>query len=188
MTTSKITSDAPPDAHTTDAEAFKALVSGCYGRMFALATRLTGCRADGEDVVQDVLTRLWQQRDNLAGIKSLEAYVTGMTRNAAIDFIRRRRPTVSIEDEPSYTDTMSAPSGEALLLRREEMEVIMLSIGRLSENQRTVITLRDVEGRELEEIERITGLSAVNVRVLLSRGRKSLRAMIEKRMRSDLGS
>lgn len=173
-----------PDARL-DATAFKALVSACYGRMFAVAARLTGCDADGEDVVQDVLTRLWMQREILGGVKNREAYLLGMTRNAAIDFIRRRKPIVSIDAAASEAEAMSRSSDESLSLQRELVSEVMSTLGHLSENQRAVITLRDVEGRDMDEIAKITGLSAINVRVLLSRGRKTLRAIIEKKRRHN---
>ena len=48
-------------------------------------------------------------------------------------------------------------------------------IARLPLRQRLVITLRDVKGCSYEEVERLTGLNSVNVRVLLSRARKKIR-------------
>lgn len=174
------------DNHTSndrnpDITRFKELVSGCYRRMFAIAARITGSDADGEDVVQDVLTRLWQQRQLLDEVKNPEGYMMGMTRNAAIDFSRRRKPFISIEqdlnDSQILDDVNAQESQQAITERAEE---VMSALSRLSENQRKVVTLRDVEGLEMEDISHITGLTAVNVRVLLSRGRKTIRSIIDK--------
>lgn len=175
-----ITSTATRDVQGIDAEAFRRLVSASYRRMFLLAARLTGCDADGEDVVQDVLARLWQQRDILTNVKNREAYLAGMTRNAAIDFIRRKKPMTEIDSAAMSVERRSFDDQERLRSQQEQVEEVMASLACLSENQRTVVTLRDVEGMELDEIASATGFSAVNVRVLLSRGRKTIRSMIEK--------
>ena len=53
--------------------------------------------------------------------------------------------------------------------------MVMRLIGELPEQQRQIITLRDVEGRTYEEIENLTKLSPTNIRVLLSRARKTIR-------------
>ena len=53
--------------------------------------------------------------------------------------------------------------------------MVMRLIGELPEQQRQIITLRDVEGQTYEEIENLTKLSPTNIRVLLSRARKTIR-------------
>ncbi|MBQ8520704.1 MAG: sigma-70 family RNA polymerase sigma factor, partial [Bacteroides sp.] len=61
------------------------------------------------------------------------------------------------------------------LERQDEAEQLTRLIGRLPEGQRTVMTLHDVEGCSYEEIEKATGFTAVNIRVMLSRARKKVR-------------
>ena len=58
---------------------------------------------------------------------------------------------------------------------RDDVRVVQMLIGRLPEPQRRVVRLRDIEGCPYEEIEQLTGLSAVNIRVMLSRARKKIR-------------
>ena len=58
--------------------------------MYRLALRITLNSQEAEDVVQDVVIRLWQMRERLDGIDSIEAYALRMTRNLALDRSRMR--------------------------------------------------------------------------------------------------
>ena len=66
------------------------------------------------------------------------------------------------------------------LERQDKVQQIRHLIDRLPENQRQVLRLRGIEDCSMDEIEQITGLSAVNIRVLLSRARKIIREQLEK--------
>ena len=59
--------------------------------------------------------------------------------------------------------------------QRDEVNQVKRLIGRLPEQQKRVILLRDVNDCSFEEIEQATGLNAINIRVLLSRARKKIR-------------
>ena len=61
------------------------------------------------------------------------------------------------------------------MLRSMAAQLVRMLIARLPRQQRMVMMLRDVKGCSYEEVERLTGLNAVNVRVLLSRARKKIR-------------
>jgi RNA polymerase sigma-70 factor (ECF subfamily) len=65
---------------------------------------------------------------------------------------------------------MHSPETEAI--EQDESKQIQRLIDKLPEKQRQVIRLRDINDCSLKEIEEITGLSSINVRVLLSRARK----------------
>lgn len=69
------------------------------------------------------------------------------------------------------TDTNIAREVE----QRDEVNQVRRLIGRLPEQQKRVILLRDVNDCSFEEIEQATGLNAINIRVLLSRARKKIR-------------
>ena len=74
--------------------------------------------------------------------------------------------------------TDSSPDKE--LEMQDKVEQVRHLINRLPENQRQVLRLRGIEDCSIDEIEQITGLSAVNIRVLLSRARKIIREQFEK--------
>ena len=58
---------------------------------------------------------------------------------------------------------------------KDEASIVKRIIGALPEQQRQIVKMRDVDDCSYEEIEQVTGLTAVNIRVLLSRARKKIR-------------
>ena len=124
--------------------------------------------------------RLQDRRDELEDVRSPEAFAVTLLRNLCLDFLRsaevsRRQGRESLEE----VSVEAASSPERELEAREEVRYVRALIERLPEKQRQVLRLRGVEDCSFEEIERITGLSASNVRTLLSRARKWIRERLE---------
>lgn len=74
---------------------------------------------------------------------------------------------------------------EALLERAEVLERIEAAIAELTPSQREVVELRDVQGLSADEVCNALGISSVNQRVLLHRGRVAVRAMLEEYLSDD---
>ena len=85
-----------------------------------------------------------------------------------------------LADVPEAVTLSTASSPDEELERQDKVQQIRHLIDRLPENQRQVLRLRGIEDCSMDEIEQITGLSAVNIRVLLSRARKIIREQFEK--------
>ena len=157
-----------------DASEFKSRFLPCHRRMFLTALRLTRHRQDAEDIVQDAFTKLWELRHDTLADKNVEAYCTRIVHNLFIDRQRRQHLHISAQ----AADEFNLPDYHATgnkLEQQESENMVMRLIGELPEQQRQIITLRDVEGLTYEEIAQQTGLTEVNIRVLLSRARKTIR-------------
>lgn len=157
-----------------DASEFKSRYLPCHRRMFLTALRLTRHRQDAEDIVQDAFTKLWELRHDTLADKNVEAYCTRIVHNLFIDRQRRQHLHISVQ----AADEFNLPDHHATgnkLEQQESENMVMRLIGELPEQQRQIITLRDVEGQTYEEIENLTKLSPTNIRVLLSRARKTIR-------------
>lgn len=157
-----------------DASEFKSRYLPCHRRMFLTALRLTRHRQDAEDIVQDAFTKLWELRHDTLADKNVEAYCTRIVHNLFIDRQRRQHLHISAQ----AADEFNLPDHHATgnkLEQQESENTVMRLIGELPEQQRQIITLRDVEGLTYEEIAQQTGLTEVNIRVLLSRARKTIR-------------
>lgn len=59
-------------------------------KIFRLAFRITLSRAEAEDIVQDVLIKVWNRRDDLAEVDSIEAYSLTVCRNLSLDRLQRK--------------------------------------------------------------------------------------------------
>ena len=119
---------------------------------------------EAEDVVQDVLLRLWQMRDQLR--MPIEPLARVLTRNRCIDIARRKKPAVEL------SMAVFQEEDEAL---RERIEQMMKVIETLPDLQQTLLRLRHMEGMEFKEIAELTGSTEAAVRKALSRARQAVR-------------
>ena len=145
--------------------------------MYWAAFRLTGHAAEAEDLVQEVYLKLWTQRDRLPQMDSEEAYCVRMVRNVFLDRRRSARLPLSgesIAERPAVADDDVAAHTELCdLAARARM-----LMDRLPEHQRTVMMLKDVDDCTYEEVAERTGLTPGNLRVVLSRARKTIRRLL----------
>ncbi len=152
-------------------------------KFFRLALRITLDRAEAEDITQETLIRMWEQRDGWNEIQSLEAWGLTICRNFALDHIRKRQLQVEREQDfltPSLhhsvtSSLLSSPPPDEQLDQKQRVEAVLQLIDQLPEVQRTVIQLRDIEGMRYDEIAQATGLSETQVKVYLHRARKRIR-------------
>lgn len=158
-----------------DLQAFKQRILPVQGRLFRLAQLFLHNREEAEDAMQDVLLRLWTNRQQLDSYHSVEALAVQMTKNLCLDRLKspfRQRMTDDSSLEMTQAEGVSPYrqtelTDSAVLIRR--------LIDTLPEQQKFILHLRDVEEYSFEEIEKVTGLSINNIRVILSRARQRLR-------------
>jgi RNA polymerase sigma-70 factor (ECF subfamily) len=134
---------------------------------------------DAEDVIQELMIRIWKKKDSFIEIENKEAWCMTVTRNLSIDKIRKNKKssnTMDIDECFSISDKDATPDEAAI--RNDQMKNLILLIDELSENQKSVIHLRDIEGYSYKEISEITGLSLDQVKINLHRGRNSLKEKI----------
>lgn len=156
-----------------DAETFKRSFLPFHRKLFCIACQLLECEADAEDLVQEAYMKLWDKRDGLSAVNNPEAFSVTLVKNMCFDILRSGKHLLSKQtvDISAISDT---PINDRME-EREEAQQIKSLIASLPEQQQKVIVLKDVKGCSYEEIEEITGLNAINIRVLLSRARKRIR-------------
>ena len=160
-------------------EEFKQRFLPLHALMYRTAFRMMGNALDAEDMVQEAYLKLWEQRNKLKQVSHVEAYCTSLLRNLCVDAFRKRH--FEEEERPPEELPLTDDDNAATVVEREdEANQLINLIGQLPEGQRTVMTLHDLEGYSYEEIEDATGLTPVNIRVLLSRARKKVREKFEK--------
>ena len=121
-------------------------------------------RAEVEDLVQDIFFHAYKKLHTLRDGSAFGPWIAMIARNRAVDFYRRSKETVEINDELRGSDTHDSKAAEILELIRS-----------LPEAYRETLVLRLVEGMTGPEIAARTGLTAASVRVNLHRGMKLLR-------------
>ena len=143
--------------------------------LFRDAMRILCDRFEAEDAVQNLYMRLWEKRLELQNIVSLESYCRTALRNICIDRLRS-----IVDSAGSVADDIQVPDETRTPFEIEdEQRCIQIYLCSLPPQQRKVVQLR-MSGHNYEEIEVLTGLSAVNVRVIISRLRKKFRKYYNK--------
>ncbi|MGF7217215.1 RNA polymerase sigma-70 factor (ECF subfamily) [Spirosoma lacussanchae] len=158
-----------------DLQAFKQRILPIQNRLFRLATMFLRNREDAEDALQDVLMRLWSNRQQLDTYQSVEALAVQMTKNLCLDRLKShaRQKPVDTADLGSVATSQLSPYRQLELA--DSADRMRQLIDQLPDVQKLVLHLRDVEEYSFEEIEQVTGLSINAIRVALSRARQRLR-------------
>jgi len=149
-------------------------------RLYRLALRITLDTLDAEDIVQETLVRVWNMREDFEKIDSIEAFSLTICRNLALDHISRKESQNEQLDE-SYDATPDIASTplQALLLEDKRSWVMKL-FNKLPEKQKSVMQLRDIEGKSYREIAQVLGFTEEQVKVTLFRARQYIRQEFEK--------
>jgi RNA polymerase sigma factor (sigma-70 family) len=151
-----------PDAVTRSDAAFTERFSQLRGRLLAVCTGLVGAD-DAEDVVQDAYLRARARRGELRDAAAFDAWLMRIAINLC--YSRHQRARTLRRLLPAI--------GRADVERPRDLALRDL-IERLPPRERTVLVLHYGHGYQLEEIARLLGLSAVNVRAIASRSRRAL--------------
>ncbi len=183
---------------TGDEAAFSELVDRYHQPLVRLALAFVGDRSVAEEVVQDSWIGVLKGLAKFEGRSSLKTWIFRILTNRAKTRGAREARTVSFsalgqdDDDPavdpdrftrrgSWSDPPRPLHPEKQVLDREMVACAQEEIDRLPPNQRTVITLRDVEGLESAQICNILEISETNQRVLLHRARSKVRRALEQR-------
>jgi len=161
------------------AEYFKQTYFALHPKLYRVAFAILKNTEDAEDILQDAFCKLWDERAKLVDIQKPEAYCVTLIRNLCFDFLRSPKVALYDWNTEEYDIPDQAPDAETELVNRETVEKVKSLIRRLPEKQQSVLDLRIFAGCSSEEIERITGESSENVRVLLSRARNTLKTKLK---------
>lgn len=141
--------------------------------LLRLAMRYTEDSDEAEDVIQEVLLKLWFLRERLDSYRSIDALAVVITKHLCINR-RRGEHLVKVTLEEGL-DIMGEENPEIKLVEEERMEELVAMIAELPDLQQAVLRMKHIEGFEVEEIARLTGSNPIAVRTNLSRARKKIR-------------
>ena len=146
-------------------------------KLFRLALRITLNNAEAEDIVQETLIKVWKKRESWDEIESIEAFCYSICRNLALDRTRRADKFSESLDETRDTtaDTSYSSNPEEQVQQSDRMKLVKELIDHLPEKQRSVIQLRDFEGKSYKEIADIMQMTDELVKVTLFRARQTIK-------------
>ncbi len=166
-------------AREGDDEAFNQLVRAYRKRILGTIARLIGRPEDVEDVAQEVFVRLYFSLEQLRSPGVFEPWLYRLTVNAAYDYLRRqkRRPETRMADL-SEQQMLLADAAEGARVSGERdrrarlRDFVQSLLAEVSEDDRILLTLKEIEGLSLKELQQIYGASENALKVRLFRARR----------------
>lgn len=144
-------------------------------QLYRLALRITLNSAEAEDIVQDTMIKVWNQRERWDEIESMEAFCLTICRNLALDRMRKAENQndsldKTMEQQP---DRASSPYEQAV--SQDRIQLVREIINTLPEKQRSCVQLRDIEGKAYKEIAEILSITEEQVKVNIFRARQTIK-------------
>lgn len=143
-------------------------------KLFRLALCITRNREEAEDIVQDTMLRVWNRREEWNVWETVEGFCLTICRNLAIDR-SQKMDARHVELTPEVTELPDMVAPDKLMERDERLGLLHRLIAELPEKQRTILQLRDVEGKSYKEIAEILQLTEEVVKVNLFRARQRIK-------------
>lgn len=166
--------------------AYTQVVQAYRKRILGTIARLIGRPEDVEDVGQEVFLRLYFSLDQLRTPEVFEPWLYRLTVNAAYDYLRkhRRRREARMADLSEQQVTMAdAVAGtkrdDEEQRRRRIREMVNSLMNAVSEGDRVLLTLKEIEGLTLKELENVYGVNENALKVRLFRARQRVLKVFE---------
>jgi len=173
-------------ARSGDDGAFNQVVQAYRKRILGTIARLIGRPEDVEDVGQEVFLRLYFSLDQLRTAEVFEPWLYRLTVNAAYDYLRRQRRRHESrmsdlsEQQVMMADAAAGGKQNAEETRRTKIrEKVDDLLGMISEEDRILLTLKEVEGLSLKELEQIYRVNENALKVRLFRARQRVLKVYE---------
>ena len=166
-----------------DNEAFSTLLGRHEDRIFALALRMTGSRADALDATQDAFILAFRRASSFRGEAAFSTWLYRIAINACKDFLRKRaRESANVSTDETHEEAdRHTPVDEEVALRLD----VARALGELSDDYREAVVMYDIGGVPYEEIAASTSVPVGTVKSRISRGRRQLAELLEHRRRPD---
>ncbi|HYP12617.1 MAG TPA: sigma-70 family RNA polymerase sigma factor [Bryobacteraceae bacterium] len=182
-------------AQSGDDSAFNQIVGTYRKRIIGTIARLIGRPEDVEDVAQDVFLRLYFSLDQLRTPEVFEPWLYRLTVNAAYDYLRKQRRRNESrmsdlsEEQVMLADAMAGGKADQDdQQRRRIRETVDILLGAVSEEDRILLLLKEVEGLSLKELEKIYNVKENALKVRLFRARQRVLKAYEASQESTKGA
>ncbi len=135
---------------------------------------------DAEDISAEVFLKLWQYVREQKKIKSLQALLYQIARNSVVDFYRKKGTHMeSLDEQEIVIADRSDLSLEEKMTLKSDMAEVEGALRKIKDSYREVIVMHFLNELSLHEIAGVIGKSSGAVRVLLHRGMKTLKTLLE---------
>ena len=154
---------------------FQLLVERHQRRLFRVARNYTRSAVEMEDIVQEAFLKAYRKLDTFQEQASFGTWLHRIATNTALDFLKRngRSPIQTVEDPEAVPErqTPQVAAPDARMEKEEIAEITQEVLAELPDIFRTVLVMREFEGRAYQEIADLLGISIGTVESRLFRAR-----------------
>lgn len=167
--------DLLKQAAAGDQSAFSALVRRHEDRVFSIAIRITGDRADALDATQDTFVSVFRQAGTFRAEAAFTTWLYRVAVNACRDLLRRRKRSPEPTDELPERPRPGIGTEEVVGLRLD----LARALAQLPDEYRDAVLMHDLGALPYDEIAQLTGVALGTVKSRISRGRRRLAELLE---------
>ena len=165
-----------------DEAAFRQLVERHQSKVFSIIYGIVRNRNDAEDIAQQVFTKIFFSLKGFDFRSSLLTWVYKITVNECYDYLRKQKVRKLVyesdlgEDDQRTMENsqIAVDKRPAADVRTEKRDYLLKLLERVSEEERTLLIQKEVEGLTIEELAQLTGLNENTIKVKLFRARQKL--------------
>ncbi len=158
---------------------FVKLVLPFKDKVYRLARRLLVSKEEAEDATQEILIKLWNNKEKIEDYKNVEAFSMTMTKNLCLDRLKSKQAQNLKIVHSNYQDHNVSLQKQVEL--NDSVDWVSKIMEELPEQQKIIVQLRDIEDYEFDEIAKVLEMNETAVRVALSRARKTIREKLTKK-------
>ena len=165
-----------------DEIAFREIVERYQAKVFSIIYGILRNHNDAEDIAQQVFSKIYFSIQNFDFRSSLLTWIYKITVNECYDYLRKKRVRKLVyESDFSEEDALRMENSETAMdhgpavdTQLAQRDYVMKLMGKLSEEDRTLLMLKEVEGHSVEELSQMTGTNENTIKVKLFRARQKL--------------
>ncbi len=165
-----------------DEIAFREIVERYQAKVFSIIYGILRNRNDAEDIAQQVFAKIYFSIGNFDFRSSLLTWIYKITVNECYDYLRKKRVRKLVyesdfsEDEARLMENTERSTDRAKPIDKTlaQRDLIMKLLDKISDEERTLLLLKEVEGHSVEELAGMTGMNQNTIKVKLFRARQKL--------------
>lgn len=163
-----------------DKDAFRWVVQTHQRMLFSLALKMLCDEEEAKDIVQETFIRVWQRIRDYNPDRTFSTWIYTIASHLCLDRLKRANRIVAVPDDELVVRRFASDSDSQRVLENQEWVALVRTMAEgLSDKQRLVFTLCQLEGLSSEEAQEITGLDARQVKSNLYAARQTIRKRLK---------
>ncbi len=146
--------------------------------LFKVSVRIAGNEEAAEDLCHDALIKMTEKEMQFPSVNDAKYWLIRVVKNASLNYAKRKGRERKAYERALKEDRRTVDSGETVLLKEDSIKRVQDALGKLPENLRSVLQLKEYGELNYKEIGRVLGITEGNVKVRVFRAREQLSRLI----------